>query len=118
MAELEAWEQAWAAGGSPTGRRVFPPALLHDPEIAVLGRAGAKGFDAGCIVNLSPDVAGLSNVFSTAEQSSAVFEEATAAAVAFAPGRPLVGYEHGAELDAAVAAGFGPAGKLRVWLRD
>jgi hypothetical protein len=36
---------------------------------------------------------------------------------AAAPGRPVVGYEHGAALAAAQAAGAVPLGPLRVWLR-
>ena len=115
---MEAWETAWTAGGSPTGSRVFPPELLRDPGVAVLGRFSSQGFDAGCIVNLSADVAGLSNVFSIAGPSSEIFAEAAEAAGAFAAGRPLVGYEHGEELTAAIAAGFEPVGELRVWLLD
>ncbi|MEX0955804.1 MAG: hypothetical protein WDZ83_11410 [Rhizobiaceae bacterium] len=117
-AALEAWESAWAAGGSPAQMRVFPLAILDDPKIVVLGRAGKAGFDAGCIANLSPDVVGLSNVFSTAEPAPAIFEDAACAVSAVAPDRPLVGYERAEALGAAVATGFQPVGDLRVWLLD
>jgi hypothetical protein len=36
---------------------------------------------------------------------------------AWFPGRPLVGYERGEALDAALAGGFAPVGDLRVWVR-
>lgn len=117
-AALDAWETAWAAGGSPTDIRVFPQAILDDPAIVVLGRAGAAGFDAGCIANLSQGTVGLSNVFSAAEPAPTVFEEAALAVSAVAPGLPLVGYESDEALGAAVAAGFEPVGDLRVWLLD
>jgi hypothetical protein len=42
---------------------------------------------------------------------------AAAAAIAF-PGLPLCGYEPVDELAAPLAAGFVPAGPLRVWLRE
>jgi len=32
------------------------------------------------------------------------------------PERPIVGYERGADLDAALAGGFAVAGELRVWV--
>lgn len=117
-AALEVWEAAWAAGGSPDDGRVFPAAILHDPNVAILGRAAGEGFDAGCIVNLSSHVAGLSNVFSTSGQSPGVFEESASAAAVFAAGLPLVGYERGEDLDSATAAGFEPIGGLRIWLLD
>ena len=117
-AMLEAWETAWVAGGSPTDIRVFPDAILDDPEIVILGRAAAAGFDAGCIANLSQGTVGLSNVFSTAGPAPAVFEEAALAVSAVVPGRPLVGYESDEALGAAVAAGFQPVGDLRIWLLD
>jgi hypothetical protein len=117
-AALEAWERAWGAGGSPADRCVFPAAILDDPLVAILGRTVGSGFDAGCIVNFSPDVAGMSNVFSTAGRPPGFFEEAASAAAASAPGLPLVGYERGEDLDGALAAGFQPVGGLRVWLLD
>jgi hypothetical protein len=117
-ASLEAWENAWAGAGSSTDRRVFPPAILRDPQIAVLGRVGAHGFDAGCIANRLPDVIGLSNVFATNEPLPVIYGTAAIAAAAFAPDLPLVGYEGGEALGAAVAAGLEPVGPLRVWLSD
>jgi len=83
-----------------------------------LGRATENGFDAGCIANRSRGVVGLSNVFSTNEPASAVYEAAAIAASTFAAGLPLVGYELGEALRAARAAGFEAAGALRVWLLD
>lgn len=43
-------------------------------------------------------------------------ELATAIATLF-PDRPMVGYEHGADLEAALAGGFEPVGELLIWVR-
>jgi hypothetical protein len=117
-ASLEAWESAWAAGGSPRDRRVFPKTILDDPAIAILGRVANRGFDAGCVANRSPEVVGLSNVFSTNEPAPVIYETAVIAASAFAPGLPMVGYDRGEALLAARATGFEAVGDLRVWLFD
>ena len=47
---------------------------------------------------------------------AAMFARAADAVAAIAPTLPLVGYEHGPTLEAALAAGFDPIGPLRVWL--
>lgn len=49
---LHAWEDAWTSD-NPSDRRMFPPAILDNPDVAFLERATTTGFDAGCIVNRS-----------------------------------------------------------------
>ncbi|KUM28115.1 hypothetical protein AU467_12960 [Mesorhizobium loti] len=114
---LRAWEDAWAAD-NPSDRRVFPPAILDNPDIAFFGCAPADGFDAGYIVNRSPGAVGLSNVFAKGVGAATAYQDATRAAAIYADGLPLVGYEHGDALHAARLAGFEPVGGLRVWLRQ
>lgn len=46
------------------------------------------------------------------------YEAAVAAARHTHGSVPLVGYDHGDGLDAALAAGFRPLGPLRVWMRE
>ena len=45
------------------------------------------------------------------------WSELVAAVSALFPHRPIVGYEQGEALEAAVLAGFEPVGGLRVWVR-
>jgi hypothetical protein len=113
---LEAWEETWAANGSPSDDRVFPAAILDDPNVAILGRGTRSGFDAGCIANRSRNAVGLSNLFCSSGISPAVFAVAAAAASAFAPDLPVVGYERGERLRMARDVGFEPVGNLRVWI--
>jgi hypothetical protein len=111
---LERWEAAWAAGGSPADRRVFPPALLEARDLAFFGRPGGGGFTAGCIANLSAGCVGLSNVFGS--EADRPFGEAASLASAFGDGVPVVGYERGAALEACLGLGFETVGRLRVWV--
>lgn len=112
-AELAAWHNAWCAAGSPTDQVIFPPALLDDPDLIFLARGSGSAIDAGCIVNLSDQVIGLSNVFTRA-QDHEVFAQATQAASSLRPGAPVVGYESGSSLAAAESVGFRNLGNLRV----
>ncbi|RRI03587.1 hypothetical protein EH240_09820 [Mesorhizobium tamadayense] len=113
---LRAWENAWASD-NPTDQRVFPPAILDNPDVAFLGRAATDGFDAGCIVNRSLEVVGLSNVFAKGKDVETVYQDATSATFTYANDLPLVGYEHDDALRAARIAGFEPIGNLRIWLQ-
>jgi hypothetical protein len=117
-ASLEAWEVAWCENGSPTDTRVFLPALLDDPSIRLFARHAGGRVVAGCAANLSDDVVGLSNVFSADLAPGAAFAESLTAVAAWAPERPIVGYESGESLAAAGAIGFRFIGRLAIWLRE
>src|SRR5438445_8587254 len=110
---LRDWEDAWASN-NPSDRRVFPSAILDNPNIAFLGRATTAGFDAGCIVNRSSEAMGLSNVFAKGDDAETVYQDAAIAALTYANDLPLVGYERGDALRAARMAGFEPVGDLRI----
>lgn len=112
--ELAQWEQGWKAGGLPTAERMFPPACLSGGKLVFCGRRAGGGFDAGCIVNLSGDIVGLSNVFGP-DEDAGLFTAALAMAAQVGGGRPVAGFERGGALDAALAAGFEDAGPLVVW---
>ncbi|HEX8006059.1 MAG TPA: hypothetical protein VF482_06480, partial [Trebonia sp.] len=62
--ELNAWEAAWAGGGSGDGP-VFRPGLLSDPRCAILACRREKAIIAGAIVYAAGGAAGISNLFST-----------------------------------------------------
>ena len=112
--DLARWEMAWKDGGSPAEQRMFPPECLNDGKLLFCGRAFGAGFDAGCLVNQSRDIVGLSNVFGPADDAG-LFPAALAMARWVGRGQPVAGFERGAELDAALAAGFADAGPLTVW---
>jgi len=57
-------------------------------------------------------------MFQIDEDARLVWGEVAAVVGQLFPSLPVVGYEHGADLDAALAAGFTNLGPLRVWLRS
>ncbi|MFL5679494.1 MAG: hypothetical protein ACJ77B_02700 [Chloroflexota bacterium] len=118
---LAAWEAAW--GESPIPGRFFPTALLARPDVVVLAAVRDDFVEAGTILSIGGGAAGVSNLFVTqdalASGSSVSGAFATAGAIgrAMFPGLPIVGYERGDGLAAAIDAGFEPLGPLAVWLR-
>ncbi|WP_262413871.1 hypothetical protein [Actinacidiphila acidipaludis] len=112
-AALRAWALAWDGGEGHAD--LFRPALLADPDtrlIAVLDQGGLV--TGGAVITRAGGVTGVSNVFATGDAPAwpAVLD----AAHRLFPGLPVVGYEHGGDLDVAVRHGFEPLGPLRVWL--
>lgn len=118
IAALDDWEHRWKESGSPTDANVFKPAILSDTEIHIYGRLAGNGFDAGCIVNRSPDAVGISNIFSLNGTPPAFTDAVSLAALAFSSDLPLVGYDSGAALEKMIGLGFKPVGNLRVWLPE
>lgn len=110
-AELERW---CAAAELP---EVLPTRLLRDPSVRVLAAHHDGVLAAGAIVNVTGAVVGLSNVFQVHGAVACVWDQVASVVAGFFPGLPIVGYEHGAELDAALAIGFSDLGPVRVWLR-
>jgi hypothetical protein len=94
---------------------VLLPALLQRSAFRVLGKKQDDSYVAGGVLHLGTGVVGVSNVWST--EAAVDWSQLVNAATAVFPGRALVGYEHGAELDHAAAAGFTPLGPQRVWVR-
>ncbi|MEV5596238.1 hypothetical protein [Streptomyces sp. NPDC052496] len=120
--DLPAWAAAWGAEAGGCGP--FRPELLADDATRFLRARSADGrVLAGAVATLSRDVVGLSNVFTASEATAHGLDSRnswagclSAVAVRW-PGLPVVGYESGADLEAAVASGFRPVGPLRVWWR-
>lgn len=109
-ADLAAWEAAWNTDDDPA--RVFLPALLDDPSVAVLAGFDADGaVRAGGVANVGAGVLGLSNLFGSRR---GVIQTAAA----LWPDLDMVGYESGNDLKAMEYHGFSALGPLRVWLRD
>jgi hypothetical protein len=112
VSELLSWERAWKVGGSPSDRRQFPDPILERSDVVIWGRRGNDGFDAGVIANISSDCVGLSNCF-----GEEVYPAAATLCAELANGLPIVGYERGDDLGAALGSGFTATGLLRVWTR-
>jgi hypothetical protein len=111
-------EQLLAWGAAHGGGDVFRPSLLTDPTVAMVVTYEGERVAAGAIGHRSTSMVGVSNLFTTTAALSHVWAGATAAISARLPGMPLVGYEDGASLLAALHAGFVTVGPLRVWLKD
>ncbi|CAL9612828.1 hypothetical protein [Streptomyces sp. enrichment culture] len=112
---LRAWELAWDNRGGNT--RLFRPGLLDDPDTFVLaGRSGDGRVVAGAVATRSDQVVGISNVFASDGGPNAAWPVVLDALHRLFPTLPVVGYEHGDGLAAAVRHGFEPVGPLRVWV--
>ena len=121
--EMLEWEAAWAGDSKNLSavkdHRQFPESLLQDDRCAfIAGRSQDNDIVAGGILNASPGVVGLSNVFAEPGVTPEIWLGLVRSAAEAFPGAPLVGYERGADLAAAERAGFSTIGKLRVWRRE
>jgi hypothetical protein len=119
--ELAAWEAAWHGENMPPpgAPRLFPPALLADPEVVFLAAREAGRVVAGAVANRAAGVVGLSNVFTPPGTDGAGWWGSLIADVApWFPGVALVGYEAGDDLAAPRACGFETVGPLRVWVKE
>jgi hypothetical protein len=85
--------------------------------VAFLASCDGGHLVGGGIANRTGPVVGLSNTFGEAASPTRFWANLVAAAQAAFPGLALVGYERGASLHAALAAGFVAVGPLRVWIR-
>ena len=100
---------AWTAGHDTA--EVLLPGLLRSAHLRVLARWEDDRGVAGAVARLGSGVVDLSNVHGDVD-----WDELASAVAAVFPGRPLVGFEQGDDLAAAVEAGFAPVGDLRVWV--
>lgn len=119
--ELANWEASWAGHSRNSGARSaspqFPGSLLKDAEHAFIAGLRGREIVAGGIANRTGNVVGLSNVFVSSGETIAAWTGLVTAIEQAFPDFPLVGYEGGAALDAALACGFEAIGPLRIWAR-
>lgn len=109
--QLDQWQTAWNSG-TPMDTPQFPDLILDRVDVAVFGRSVEGRYDAGVIANLSENCVGLSNAFGRDSYAAAA-----SLCHQFGGGRPVVGYEHGDNLVAALDVGFTATGPLRIWTR-
>jgi hypothetical protein len=105
------WNEAWGKNAP------FTPLLLASPDIAFVAATHDGAQVGGAILNRGAGVVGASNVFAQAPWHELVWRDLPALAARLFAGHRLVGYESGASLERACAAGFVPFGGLRVWQR-
>lgn len=121
------FEAQWIRGAMPAGgpstdivwtreTEATAPLPFDDPNFAMF--AGRRGYRvvAGGMLYRAEGVVGLSNVVAETADAAAVWRSLILLASQTFPRLPLVGYESGQELDAAVAAGFEAGDPLRVWV--
>ncbi|MFE9924101.1 hypothetical protein ACFYQA_21735 [Streptomyces sp. NPDC005774] len=112
---LRAWALAWDDGNGNAD--LFRPELLDDPATWVLAGRSADGrVIAGAVASLSDHMVGISNVFALDGGPDAAWPVVLDAVNWLFPTLPVVGYEQGDDLAAAVRHGFEPVGPLRIWL--
>ena len=107
--ELDAWSRVHGAGPA------LPAALLGDPGTHVLLRDSPTGEACAVVTSAVPGVAGVSDLVTSDRQTA--WGELRAWCADELPGRAVVGREHGAGIDAALAAGLAATGSLRLWVR-
>ena len=110
------WHIAWN-GNNELDQVIFPPQCLNDPNLVFLARISGTNIEAGCLANLSTDVIGMSNVFTTKESDESLYSDALTAVSSVGEGLPVVGYEKGDDLNCACTAGFQVVGPLRILVR-
>ncbi len=104
---------AWTAGHDTA--EVLLPGLLRRGHFAVLERRVDGTAVAGAVARLGSGAVDLSNVHA-APGHAVDWDELAAVVAHLFPGRPLVGYEQGDDLEAALAGAFTAVGDLRVWV--
>lgn len=113
------WTAAWA--DEPDAASILHPRLLAEPGVHVLAASDTGEPEApivaGCIVNVTDGVAGLGNLFARSGRAGSAWGGAVTAAREVVGGIPIVGWETGSSIDAAVAAGAETIGPLTVWVR-
>ena len=117
--EMATWVRAWAS--DPDAEAILRPSLLDEPGVHVLGARASDDptspFVSGAVVNVTGEVVGLGNVFGSDGDAERAWAAAAAAARDVVGRTPIVGWEAGASVEAAVAAGCERIGPLTVWLK-
>ncbi|MEK5645778.1 hypothetical protein BK138_35535 [Paenibacillus rhizosphaerae] len=95
---------------------VIKPELLDRRDVKIYLNK-KKDEVSGFIANLGANVIGISNVFSSANIGNTWSDIHNIVPLDF-PGLPMVGYESGTDLTAALKSGWTTVGPLRVWVRS
>ena len=112
---LADWDEA--RGRALVERWDYPAGIVSAADVIVAAGSRAEEVVAGAALCTAAGVVGLANVYATDGRLVEAFRGAAAAAARWRPGAPVVGYETGSDLEAALEAGFEPIGPLSVWLK-
>lgn len=104
---------AWTAQHDTA--EVLLPGLLERSSFQVLARHTAGDLTAGAVLHAGTGAVSVSNVWMR-DPADDIWRDLVRNAGALWPGRALVGYELGADLEAALAAGFVDVGPQLVWV--
>lgn len=121
-------EASWIRAAMPTGdaaadiewRRetdAATPLPFGDDNFAMFRGRRGLGVVAGGMLYRAEGVVGITNVVAEAADAVSVWRSLIVLAVQTFPRLPVVGYESGAELAAALDAGFELGDPLKVWVR-
>jgi hypothetical protein len=106
------------AGDDSEVADVLPLTLLDRDDVQFHAAYDGLEMVAGAVLHLGSAAVGISNVFDRTGDLARTWSNCARQASAVAGDRPLVGYERGEGLSAAVGAGFTEVGTLAVWLLD
>jgi hypothetical protein len=106
--ELLSWNIASGLEG------ILLPNILSHPDVSIYANEGEVVTD-GFIVNCSGETIGVSNVFSTEDNSDFIWTDIIAVINKNHNGKHIVGYESDEPFVAAVEAGWQSTGNLKVW---
>jgi hypothetical protein len=111
--ELEVWNEVSGLNG------IILPELLSHPSVAVY-LIEQNACKIGFIASLGAGAVGVSNVCCspTGRLPNDLWRDIVKTLAADFPGIPVVGYERGKELRAALACGWQAIGPLKVWVRS
>ena len=96
---------------------VLPSELWAHPRFTVLARHNDGDLTGGAILHDAGTVVGLSNAWSLVEDVPVDPRELLDLAAEIHPGRTVVDYAWGADLETMLGAGFEPLGPQHVWTR-
>lgn len=118
-AGLADWEARWAQGDEDAKNhpRQFPAVLLEKDDVEFWLAYVDGEFVGGVLLNATPPVVGISNLFSVGGFGEAVWMDLPLLIAQCYPGLDMVGYERGDDLEHALGAGFASVGRLRIWVK-
>ncbi|WP_199614586.1 hypothetical protein [Paenibacillus alkalitolerans] len=110
-------EEQYSIWSAASGlEHVIKPDLLKRDDVKIFMRE-KDGAVSGFIASLGANAVGVSNVYSVENGTEQLWPEIAKIVSTVFPDLPLVGYEHGDFLEAALTSGWTSIGPLRVWLK-
>lgn len=96
-------------------QKVIIPKILDRKDVKIFMH-DIDGEISGFIANLNANTVGISNVFSN--NNTIIWTDISPLVSTYFPGIPMVGYENGDDLTAALSSEWTTIGPLRVWIKS